>query len=70
MYNHQGQITETTIANVGLRRRSSSSQESSTSDKFITPTSTSGLLNGLQRQSMLEKGEIVEGIITLQDLVS
>ncbi|KAG0151216.1 hypothetical protein CROQUDRAFT_719963 [Cronartium quercuum f. sp. fusiforme G11] len=64
MYNEFNQITETTISNIGLRTKGS------INEPFITPKSSCGLLPGIQRDILLKDGVIIEGIITLHQLVS
>ena len=58
LFNERGEVTESTIANVvaefdGVR---------------ITPPVESGLLPGVFREEMLERGEIKEGRLTIEDL--
>lgn len=60
MYNSDGQLTESTIANVAVKR--------SNSQDWITPAASCGLLPGVKREEMLEKGEIKEGIILISEL--
>ncbi|KAH9809357.1 aminotransferase [Melampsora americana] len=60
MYNSDGQLTESTIANVACKR--------SGTQTWITPATSCGLLPGVKREEMLEKGEIQEGIILISEL--
>lgn len=64
MFNTQGQITETTIANVAVRRKNG------VDEPWLTPSEQCGLLAGVKRQVMIEKGELQESVITLDELVS
>lgn len=62
MYNLDGQVTETSISNCAfcLDRRLSSA--------FVTPAAACGLLPGIQRQALLDQGQIEEGIVTRAEL--
>ncbi|GAA5858732.1 hypothetical protein JCM8547_004961 [Rhodosporidiobolus lusitaniae] len=62
LFNSAGEVTETTIANIAFRFSSSST------DPFITPPSLSGLLEGVQRAELLEKGEIVERVVKVEEV--
>ncbi|KAF4703764.1 hypothetical protein FOZ63_031544 [Perkinsus olseni] len=59
LYNERGEVTETAIANVGVRREDG---------VIITPAGDCGLLPGCYRRWLLETGKAVEGIITLNML--
>jgi para-aminobenzoate synthetase/4-amino-4-deoxychorismate lyase len=56
--NERGEITETTIANVAVKRGNS----------WITPRVSCGLLPGTMRAQLLDDGEIEEGLVRLEDL--
>jgi para-aminobenzoate synthetase/4-amino-4-deoxychorismate lyase len=58
LWNEEGEITETTIYNLFLRR----------DDQLLTPEAKSGLLPGTLREALLERGEAVATRLTLQDL--
>ena len=58
LVNERGEVTETTIANVAIER----------DGHWITPRLTCGLLPGTMRAELLERGEIVEAILRLEDL--
>ncbi len=58
LWNERGEITESTIANVVIKREES----------WITPPVSCGLLPGVMRQHLLKTGEIREGVITKEDL--
>ena len=58
LWNEQGQATETTIANLVVQQ----------GGRLITPPVESGLLPGVFRRHLLETGQIVEGVVTLDDL--
>ncbi len=58
LYNDTGQLTESTIANIAIRR----------DRQLITPPISCGLLNGTRRAAMLQRGELTEGIITIEEL--
>jgi para-aminobenzoate synthetase/4-amino-4-deoxychorismate lyase len=59
LMNERRQITETPIANVAVRRHG----------KWITPPVSCGLLPGVFRAELLARGELIEGVISLDDLV-
>jgi para-aminobenzoate synthetase/4-amino-4-deoxychorismate lyase len=56
--NERGEITETTIMNVAVFR----------DGRWITPQVSCGLLSGVMREELLDRGEIVEGIIHAREL--
>jgi para-aminobenzoate synthetase/4-amino-4-deoxychorismate lyase len=58
LWNERGDVTESTIANVVIRR----------GENLITPRRESGLLAGTFREELLESGEIVEDRISLAEL--
>ena len=58
LWNEQGEATETTIANLVIEH----------DGRRITPPVESGLLPGVFRRHLLESGEIVEAVVTLDDL--
>jgi para-aminobenzoate synthetase/4-amino-4-deoxychorismate lyase len=58
LFNERGQVTESTIANLAVKK----------DDLWITPKVECGLLPGVMREELLERKEIQEGIITLDDL--
>ena len=58
LWNRQGEITETTTANVVFRVQ----------DELVTPPITSGLLGGTFRADLLARKVIREGVVTIQDL--
>jgi para-aminobenzoate synthetase/4-amino-4-deoxychorismate lyase len=58
MYNEHREITETSTANVVIRKQG----------RWLTPPLSSGLLPGTLRQRLLDEGRISEGILTLDDL--
>ncbi|MDD4871470.1 MAG: aminodeoxychorismate synthase component I [Kiritimatiellae bacterium] len=60
LLNECGEITESTIANVVVEKNG----------KLLTPPVSCGLLAGTYRELLMEKGEIEEGIITLNDLMN
>jgi para-aminobenzoate synthetase/4-amino-4-deoxychorismate lyase len=60
LVNERLEVTETTIANIALFRRG----------RWMTPPGSCGLLAGAMRAELLDKGEIVEGVIALDDLVA
>jgi para-aminobenzoate synthetase/4-amino-4-deoxychorismate lyase len=57
LYNEKGRITETTIANVAVRR----------GGRLVTPPLSDGLLPGVMREELLRRGEIVEGGIDIDE---
>jgi len=58
LWNEEGEITETTIANLVLRVKG----------ELVTPALDSGLLPGTLRDELLEEGTISERVVTLEDL--
>lgn len=60
LWNTDGEITESTIANVVLKKN----------NRFITPPVQCGLLPGVFRQYLLERGEIEEEIVHISELDS
>ncbi len=58
LVNRRGEVTETTIANLAIRR----------GDRWITPPISCGLLDGIQRAELLACGEITEGVLTLDEV--
>ncbi len=58
LWNTNGEITESTIANVVI----------ASGGRRITPHITCGLLPGVLRAELLERGEIAEGLVTRNDL--
>ncbi|MBP2623888.1 aminodeoxychorismate synthase component I [Streptococcus oricebi] len=57
-YNSQGQLLETSIGNLILKL----------DGKLYTPPVELGLLDGIYRQSLLQKGQVQEKILQLEDL--
>lgn len=57
-WNPQGQVTETTIANLVVEKRG----------RLITPPVACGLLAGVFRAHLLETGRIAEEVVTIEDL--
>ena len=57
-YNAQGQLLETSIGNLLLEL----------DGKLYTPPAELGLLKGIYRQQLLDKGQVTEKILTLSDL--
>lgn len=60
LYNERGEITECTIANIAVQLDESG--------PWYTPPVSSGLLNGTMRRHLLENEELIERVITLDDL--
>jgi len=58
MWNENREITETSIANIVLKR----------GNKFLTPPIKCGLLAGTYRQYLLDIGEIEEAVILIDDI--
>ena len=58
LWNEKGEITESSIANVAARIRG----------QWITPPVSCGLLPGIYRRHLVEKGRIREGVIRHRDL--
>jgi branched-subunit amino acid aminotransferase/4-amino-4-deoxychorismate lyase len=58
LINERDEITETTITNIAVYRER----------QWITPALSSGLLPGVGRAELLARGDIVEGVIHVDDL--
>jgi para-aminobenzoate synthetase/4-amino-4-deoxychorismate lyase len=57
--NERGEVTETTIANIAVLRK----------DRWVTPMVSCGLLAGTMRAQLLDEGQLVEGIVRLEELL-
>lgn len=62
LFNPALEITETTISNIAFRFGSAEGKP------FITPKTDCGLLEGVMRAELLERGELVEGVVTLAEV--
>jgi para-aminobenzoate synthetase/4-amino-4-deoxychorismate lyase len=60
LWNEEGEVTETTIANLVLRK----------DGKLLTPALDSGLLPGTLREELLAEERLHERVVTIQDLQS
>ena len=58
LWNERGEITEGTIFNVAVER----------DGVWVTPPVSCGLLGGVLRGVLLERGELVEGMISVEEL--
>jgi len=58
LWNERGELTETTIGNLVLEL----------DGERVTPARTSGLLNGVLRAELLQRGEVVERTLTRADV--
>jgi para-aminobenzoate synthetase/4-amino-4-deoxychorismate lyase len=58
MWNEDGELTESTFANL----------IACIEGRWYTPPVSSGLLPGIMRQVMLDRGELVERVIRIEDL--
>ncbi len=58
LVNERGEVTETTIANVAIEREG----------VWVTPPVACGLLAGTMRAELLERGEVLERVISVGDL--
>ena len=58
LWNERGEITESTIANIVVKR----------AGVWLTPPVSCGLLPGVMREHLLQTGEIVEATVTKEDL--
>ena len=58
LVNTRGEVTETTIANLAVRL----------GDTWSTPPPSSGCLPGIAREIAVERGELVERVLTPDDL--
>ncbi|RQD73173.1 aminodeoxychorismate synthase component I [Desulfonatronospira sp. MSAO_Bac3] len=59
LYNHRGQATESTIANLAVEKNG----------ELLTPPVSCGLLPGVYRSLMLEQGVIRESVLSIQDVL-
>jgi para-aminobenzoate synthetase/4-amino-4-deoxychorismate lyase len=59
LWNERGEITETKIANIAVEL----------DGKLYTPPVASGLLDGCYRRALLARGEIIERVVTKEELV-
>ncbi len=59
LHNERGEVTESTIGNVVVE----------IDDQRRTPPASSGLLPGTLRAELLDRGEISEGVVLIEDLV-
>ncbi|KAF9433094.1 hypothetical protein BGZ76_009897 [Entomortierella beljakovae] len=64
MFNEFDEITETSIANIAIEMESPDTGKL----EWVTPPLSSGLLGGTMRLYLLEKGEIRERVITVDEL--
>ncbi len=60
LVNERGELTESSIANIALWR----------GGRWVTPQASCGLLPGTLRAELLENGDLVEGILTPDELVA
>jgi branched-subunit amino acid aminotransferase/4-amino-4-deoxychorismate lyase len=60
LVNERNEVTEMTIANVAVFRGT----------KWVTPQISCGLLPGVMRAELLADGEIAEGVVRVDDLIS
>ena len=60
LWNARGEVTESTIANIVIRR----------DGRLITPPVDCGLLPGVYREHLIEKGRIREGRITVDEMAN
>ena len=60
LWTEQGQVTESTIANVVVR----------IGDTWLTPTASVGLLPGVFRAHLLATGAVREGAVSVSDLLA
>ena len=59
LFNERREITETTIANIAVKLNG----------KWCTPPLLSGLLPGVYRQYLLNRGKLIERVISIDDLL-
>jgi len=60
LVNERGEVTETTIMNIAVFR----------DGRWMTPTSSCGLLPGTMRAELLARGDLVEGVVAAKELQS
>ncbi|GAA6043244.1 hypothetical protein JCM8097_008482 [Rhodosporidiobolus ruineniae] len=60
--NPRGEITETSISNLAFRFSRDPAAP------FVTPRASCGLLEGVQRTELLDQGEVVEGVVTVDEV--
>ncbi|ORX92015.1 D-aminoacid aminotransferase-like PLP-dependent enzyme [Basidiobolus meristosporus CBS 931.73] len=64
LFNERGEVTETSIGNIAIEVPNSDGSKSI----WKTPSIHCGLLGGVHREEMLARKEMIEGIISLDDL--
>ncbi|BGP44483.1 hypothetical protein JCM10450v2_000297 [Rhodotorula kratochvilovae] len=62
LFNPAGQVTESSISNVAFRL------QGGRDTSWVTPAASCGLLEGVMRAEMLERGQIVEGVVTVEEV--
>ncbi|BGP12388.1 hypothetical protein JCM10213v2_000304 [Rhodosporidiobolus nylandii] len=62
LFNLAGEVTETSISNIAFRFSSDPAAA------YVTPASSCGLLEGVQRAELLEKGAVVEGVVKVEEV--
>ena len=60
LYNQKGEITESTIANIVIKKN----------NNFYTPPVTSGLLNGTFRQYLISQNKMNEKVLFKEDIIT
>ncbi|XP_049848842.1 uncharacterized protein LOC126316791 [Schistocerca gregaria] len=63
LWNERNEITETTIANVEVKLPSSDGRV-----QWVTPHASSGLLRGIEREKRIQRGEVLEKVIKIEDI--
>ena len=58
LWNDRGEVTESTIANIVI----------DVAGRLITPAERCGLLPGVLRAELLDRGEVAEGVLTTDDV--
>ncbi len=64
LWNEGGEVTECTLANVALR----DAPEAGKKSRWRTPPLSSGLLPGTLRAELLRRGELYEGVVTVDEV--
>lgn len=68
LWNEHGEITESTVANIVIEKNGNPASPRLRRTKRVTPPAKCGLLPGIFREWLLDRGEIEEAVVTVEDL--
>lgn len=60
--NERDELTETGMANIAL--------ENARGEPWVTPALSCGLVDGVMRRELLHRGQLIEGVVTVQQLLA